>query len=256
MDYKNDFMKIGIIKHLNARPLTYGFEKLGEHELVYENPAMLVEDLCSGKLDTALISSVEVFRKSKILSYSLSAGVCAEEKVRSIVFYRNLKEKFPPTEIQTDSGSRTSVALLKILLRMETGKDVDTVPTSPEKISESLEKKIGSHLLFGDNALLDISRSDNYEKIDLAEWWHSLTGLPFCFALWAFPKDKQLPDNIFSDSLNYGISKIDEIIENEKRFSKDFTRNYLQKDLHYFLNAKDLEALEFFKKKCEEYEIL
>ena len=68
-------MKIGIVKHLNARPLTYGFEKSGSHELVFENPSVLKDLLLKGKLDTALISSVECIRNESVLAYSTACGV-------------------------------------------------------------------------------------------------------------------------------------------------------------------------------------
>lgn len=249
-------MKIGIIKHLNARPLTYGFEKIGNHEIVSDNPAKLVELLVSGKLDTALISSVEVFRNSEKLDCCERVGVSAIKKVRSIVFYRNKEESYPPKTVQTDSGSRTSVALLKLLIRMETGAEVDMVPTPPEKISEYLQNHTGSHLLFGDNALLDFSDDRNFEKFDLATWWNRITGLPFCFALWAFPRSAPIEDSFFQDSLRYGLSRIHEIVENEKRFPPDLTRTYLLDELHFELTPDDRSALQLFRNKCEEFGIL
>ncbi|HMY65661.1 MAG TPA: ABC transporter substrate-binding protein, partial [Leptospiraceae bacterium] len=62
-------MRIGLVKHSNARPLTFGIEKSGEHSLVYENPSVLKDLLLEGKLDTALISSVECIR-NRGLSYT------------------------------------------------------------------------------------------------------------------------------------------------------------------------------------------
>ncbi|MBE7410943.1 MAG: menaquinone biosynthesis protein [Leptospiraceae bacterium] len=249
-------MKIGIIKHLNARPLTYGFERAGNHEIISDNPSGLVGLLISGQLDTALISSIEVFRNSEKLSYCNLVGVSSHNKVRSIVFYKNKNENYPPKYIKTDSGSRTSVALLKLLIRMETGENVEMISTPPDQISKDLHKKIGSHLLFGDNALLDSRDNSYYEKIDLATWWNETTGLPFCFALWAYPKTFPISDSVFTDSLKFGLSNIEEIISNEKRFPNTMTRTYLTEELHFELTEKDKEALLFFRDKCDEFGIL
>jgi chorismate dehydratase len=107
-------MKIGVVKHLNARPLTYGLEKNIEHSVLYENPSVLKEELLNNNLDLALISSVECIRNESKLDFSMSTGVCAEKKVRSILFFENKKEANPEV-IFVDEGSRSSVALLRIL---------------------------------------------------------------------------------------------------------------------------------------------
>ena len=86
-------MKIGVVKHLNARPLTYGFEKKGEHSIFYENPSVLKEELLKGNLDLALISSVECIRNSDVLDFSLSTGVCSSNRVRSILYFENKFQK-------------------------------------------------------------------------------------------------------------------------------------------------------------------
>lgn len=251
-----DKMKIGIVKHLNARPLTYGFEKTGSHELVFENPSVLKDLLLKGELDTALISSVECIRNESVLSYSTACGVCAKEKVRSILFFKNKKESFPPDKIYTDAGSRSSVALLQTLLKKETGKLIEVIPTNPNVILENIQSAHNSHLLFGDNALLATWDSSVYEVFDLAEWWHRETNLSFVFAFWAFPKTKTYPDSFFLDSLEYGLTHIEEIISSEKRFTIEMLNSYLKKELHYRITTVDLSGFALFRKYCTDWKIL
>ena len=249
-------MRIGIVKHLNARPLTYGFEKVGKHDLVYENPSVLKDLLLSGKLDTALISSVECIRNEATLSYSTACGVCAKEKVRSILFFKNKKETFPPEEIHTDAGSRSSVALLQTLLKKQTNRLISVSPTDPGQILEKIHMGKDSHLLFGDNALLAKWDSRVYGVTDLAEWWNFETGLSFVFAFWAFPKIQTFSDSFFLDSLEYGLSNIEEIISSEKRFSVEMLNSYLKNELHYRITVDDLSGFELFKKYCIDWKIL
>lgn len=242
-------MKIGIVKHLNARPLTYGFEKSGKYELYYENPSILKEELLNGSLDLALISSVECIRNRDKLDFSLSTGVCASKKVRSILYFENIQSPSTP-RIFVDSGSRSSVALLKILFYTKYGVVPETIPYPPEKIQMDIDSGFGSHLLFGDNALLSTYDGNKYKVYDLAEWWNHITNLNFIFALWAYPKGKKIDEQLFYSSLEFGLQNLDEIITSEKRFSRDMIKIYLGTELHYVVTGADRKGFELFSEKC------
>ncbi|MCB1179102.1 MAG: menaquinone biosynthesis protein [Leptospiraceae bacterium] len=249
-------MKIGLVKHLNARPLTYGLEKSNNHELVYDNPSILVKDLLNQKLDLALISSVECLRNKNLLNWSLSTGVCARKRVRSILFFKNKKETHPINSINVDHGSRSSVALLKILYHSDYKIVPETIALPPGEIQRKIIDNEGSHLLFGDNALLANWDPKFYDVIDLAEWWNEITGKHFCFALWAYPKDLRIPDEIFYKSLEFGLTHIEEIIQSETRFPYWLTSRYLKEELHYILDEKDRSGFKLFEEKCSNLNLL
>jgi chorismate dehydratase len=249
-------MKIGIVKHLNARPLTFGIENDSSHIILNENPSILKEELLKGNLDCALISSVECIRNKEPLSYSLSTGVCAKDKVRSILFYHNKEEGFPKKKILVDKGSRSSVALLKILHAEEYGTVPETIASDPVFIQEQIKINNGSHLLFGDNALMAKYDSFKYNAIDLAEWWNRVTGKYFCFALWAYPKTKPVSDEIFYKSLEYGLTHLEEILNKETRFPYEMISTYLKKELHYVLDSKDKEGFALFEKLCTKWNLI
>jgi chorismate dehydratase len=248
-------MKIGVVKHLNARPLTYGLEKNIEHSVLYENPSVLKDELLNNNLDLALISSVECIRNESKLDFSMSTGVCAEKKVRSILFFENKKEANPEV-IFVDEGSRSSVALLRILYHEKYKILINTIPLNPNEIQRLILEKKGSHLLFGDNALVANWDKDAYQVYDLAEWWNHTTGLNFIFALWAYPKNFKIDETIFYSSLEFGLQKIEEIISKEIRFSKEMITNYLLNELHYVVTEKDRLGFELFRKKCLELKLL
>lgn len=248
-------LKIGIIKSLNARPLTYGLEQNHNIEIISDTPAILVEKLLQKKLAAALISSVECLRHPD-LDYISDIGVCSKEKVKSILFFKNKKTQFPPDKIYVDSGSRSSVALIQLLFKIEYGIDIQTVATNPEEIMAMIISGENNHMLFGDNALIVKWDTMNFSTIDLSRWWKKLTGYPFCFAFWAFPKEKPLKKEIFIQSLESGLKNINIIIANENKFSKEFKEEYLTKDLHYYTDEEDLKGFEFFKNKCKEYGII
>lgn len=243
-------VKIGIVKHLNARPLTYGFEIDNSYIPFYENPSVLKDLLLKRELDLALISSIECIRNEKYLSYSKAVGVCAKDKVRSILYFRNKTERFPPKEIFVDYGSRTSVALLKVLLNMETGKDIKTIPKNPKEILDMISQNKGNHLLFGDNALNATWNKEKMQAIDLANWWNRKTGFSISFAFWAYPKDKVYSDDIFIEKLEFGLKSIDTIINKYDKLPTNIIREYLTNELHFIVTKQDLDGFDMFQEKC------
>lgn len=234
------------MESLNARPLTWGFEKKSEHTIFRDSPKNLAERLLSGELDTALISSVECIRRRDTLGYSISCGVCARTSVRSILYFRN--KKYPKHDtVFVDSGSKTSVALLEILLELEQNLKVKTIPRPASWIQAEIQSGRNSHLLFGDNALRANWDPDQYEILDLAEWWNRLTGQFFIFALWAFPKEFPIDDRVFLQSLEFGLQNIPAIVEQENEFPKKFCLDYLTRELHYIPEDKNLTGFKLFE---------
>ncbi|WP_411822615.1 menaquinone biosynthetic enzyme MqnA/MqnD family protein [Leptospira sp. 'Mane'] len=248
-------MKIGIVKHLNARPLTYYFENHPDYEIISDNPSFLVEELKVGRLDCALISSIECERNRLNFSYSKSVGVCARDVVRSILYFENKNEQSPPKEIHTDSGSRSSVALLQCIFHLVYGFTPKVIPTEAKEINSSMEKNQGSHLLFGDHALLHNAPED-YQIYDLASWWNQITKTNFCFAFWAFPKDKPIEDSFFTNALEYGLDHIEEIIHKEKRLPTAIVDRYLRKELHYYPDQLNLDGFQLYIDTCKKIGIL
>jgi chorismate dehydratase len=249
-------MRVGLVKSLNARPLTWGFEQDSKVVKIYDTPKVLNEMLLNGDLDTALISSVECLRHQDKLSFSLSCGVCAKTKVRSILFFLKRSEEENLERVFVEEGSRTSVALLDLMLFKKYNRRIDLIPSTPEELMSILKSNLGSCLLFGDSALLAEWDESIYISIDMAEWWNQLTGKYFIFALWAYPKEKWIPDSFFIQSLEFGLANIQDIIEKEKRFPAKFTYNYLMNELHYKPEAKNYQGFLEFEIDLRNYGIL
>jgi len=58
-------MRIGAVSYLNTKPLVYGLAELApQHELLFDLPSRLADDLAAGRLDLALIPSIEFFKDS------------------------------------------------------------------------------------------------------------------------------------------------------------------------------------------------
>ena len=79
-----------------------------------------------------------------------------------------------------DTSSRTSAALLRVLLHERLGRDPEYVPMGPSL--QSMLEAADAALLIGDPALYS---DDGFQRLDLGEEWTRRTGLPFVFAFWA-----------------------------------------------------------------------
>ena len=257
-------MKIGLVKFLNARPLDFGLRQDSNHnpdlELLEDTPSQLYGALSRGELDGALISSVEVLRNREKFDYCDKVGVCARNRVDSIIYITPATtetdiESMPAPELAyTDQGSRTSAALLEVLLFRTTGKRVPCEPTPPEEIPGRVTSS-RSGLLIGDSAIrfMESEQRRNFFCLDLAAWWHNLEGLPFVFALWAFPRRAPLPDSLFVESLNAGLAGMDETVA---RSDYPDVRNYLTEVLHYKLTEADHRSLRRFEELLIESGVL
>ncbi|MDH5654547.1 MAG: menaquinone biosynthesis protein [Spirochaetia bacterium] len=246
-------MRIGLVRYINSRPLDYGFRKNPSVHTHNDTPANLYKLLKSGKLDAALISSVECLRNEDIFSFCKTAGVCAASEVNSIFYLTRDTERLPDFFL-SDQGSRTSVALLQILLYKKFGKIVPHQKSDPEKIPALITETTGG-LVIGDKAYQyhKENQNDSLIHVDLGRWWNEEEGLPFVFALWAYPKNKIIPDSFFEESLEIGLQHIEEIIAEADDPS---LKEYLTESLHYKLKEPELKSLDRFKSLLQELDLL
>ncbi len=245
-------LRVGIVNFLNSKPLAWGFLKGHHADLFapsYHPPAMVARMLGQGNLDVGLIPSIEVQRIPR-LRVLPDICVAAQHEVRSVL----LISRCPPEEIRRvalDQNSRTSVALLRILLRERWKVDPEYVHERPDP--ERMLAEADAALVIGDPAL-KIDR-DRYLIHDLAGEWHALTGLPFVFAVWAVRPEVELPDLsfYFKSSLRYGLSSLDTLVREsaaELGLESSEVREYLTENLSFFLRRDEIEGLEEFYRRA------
>src|SRR5215831_5890761 len=192
--------KISIVKYLNAAPLAWGILEGQQKELfdpVLSTPAECADQLSRGVVDIGLIPSIE-FQRIKGSRIVPGPAIASLYYVRSVI----LVSVMPLWKVKTvacDSGSRTSVALTKIIFNEFYHTRPDFAPAEPN-VANMLAHNDAA-LLIGDHALKfmqenDLPNADSQKSIlrlgseplevfDLAERWRFLTGLPFVFAFWA-----------------------------------------------------------------------
>jgi chorismate dehydratase len=251
-------LRVGIVNYLNSKPLAWGFLQ-GLHADRFETlllpPAQVADRLRSGHLDVGLIPSIEVQR---IPGLRVLPGPCiaATQEVRSVL----LVSRAPLGEVRRvalDENSRTSVALLRILLAEAYGLHPDGVTMRAEL--DLMLDDCEAALLIGDPALhVDRSR---YLVFDLAAEWRRLTGLPFVFAVWAVApgvEEEQL-ERAFDDSLRYGLQRLDELVaatSAELALDASLVRSYLTQSLSFHLGRAQRSGLEEFYRRAARHRLI
>jgi len=244
-------LQVGAVSYLNTRPLIYGLQQRleGIGNLSLNLPSRLAEDLAAGKLDVALIPSVEYFRGAgrgyRVIS---DAAIACRGPVWSV----RLLSRVPIEQIRTlalDVGSRTSAALVQVLLRRAHGISPQTVPLALEQLPESVDAD--AVLLIGDRAMHP-PEGIYHEIIDLGQWWNRLTGLPFVFAMWvARPGvDVQPLEGILQQCRDDGLQHAEAIARDEAGphgLTISDLQRYFTEHLQFFLGADERAALEAYR---------
>lgn len=257
-------IRIGAVSYLNTKPLIYGLrERLGDAGRLSLNlPSRLAEDLHAGRLDVALIPSVEYFRSDQYEIISDAAIAC-----RGPVWSVRLLSRVPVKRIRRlalDEGSRTSAVLVRVLLAEMHGLFPETVPLRVEQDPEIVDAD--AILLIGDRAMHPASGV--YQEIwDLGDRWCRWTELPFVFAMWVARKELFDSGNvdveelaaIFEASRDDGVACLEEIAQREAGthgLTKEDLQSYFAENLHFTLGAGERNGLESFKQRAQSLRLL
>jgi chorismate dehydratase len=243
------------VSYLNTWPLVWGFlygPGRGTFDFQFDLPAGCADALAAGEVDIGLVPCAELDRLG--MGFLPHLGIACEGPVRSIL----LVSKVPFAEIRTlatDSGSRTSVALARILLKARYGcqpRIHSSVPRVDAMLAES-----DAALIIGDPALHLDPEQLPYRTLDLGEEWTVWTGLPMVFAVWG-GRPEVLSSEVagaFMASYRWGRERTDEIVDRavaERGFSVDLAREYLTRHVVYELTGRHLRGLELFRKLARE----
>jgi chorismate dehydratase len=268
-------LRIGAVTYLNSKPLVECLPEVFPHAVIRDDyPSRLADDLAEGKLDVALIPSIEYFRRD---GYEIVSDACIA--ARGPVLSVKLYSRIPWGEVRTlglDEGSRTSAALAKILLGERFGVKPQCVPFRLEEEIESCPAD--AVLMIGDRAMRP-PRETFHATWDLGEEWFRWTGLPFVFAMWvarppsereAFAPRREVADQVapapgpcgprsedhfaniarrLSHARDLGVQSINAIARREAsllNLSLATTIQYLTKNLHFHLGPAEQNGLRLF----------
>ena len=234
-------IKVGIVNYLNTRPLLYGLERppINEKiELIRDYPSRLAAMLMKVEIDIGLIPVAVI---PELASYHIIGDYCigAEGEIASVALFSEV----PMEEIKKvylDYQSRSSVALLKFLIKEYWGIDPELVQATDENYRKEIRGTTAG-LVIGDRAFEQ--RKISTFIYDLGSEWKKITGLPFVFAAWVSTK-ALTPEfvKVFNEANSLGLQQIDEIVSMEN-FNLYDLKKYYTLHLNYHLDDKKRKSL-------------
>jgi chorismate dehydratase len=243
-------IRIGAVSYLNAKPLYHGLcDCAPDVVLSMDVPSRLAEQLAAGELDLALIPSVEYLRGAS-RGYEIIPGfaIAARGPVHSVKIF----SRVPWGRIERlalDAGSRTSQVLAQIWLDAKHQVRPALVEELPLGVS-ALESTADAVLVIGDRAMR-VPREPFHDVVDLGEAWHTLTRLPFVFALWVARPGIELGDlpAALGRSRADGLANAASLARiHGRRLGLDFATcyDYLTRILSYDLGDAEIAGLKRF----------
>lgn len=244
-------LRIGAVSYLNTKPLVYQLaELLPGSEVVFEHPSRLSTALAEGRLDVALIPSIELASHP---DWTIVSDACIG--CRGPVLSVKLVFRVPPEEVETlalDEGSRTSAVLAQILLN-------DLHDVRPQLSSLPIgcqleDTEADAVLVIGDRAIrTDVSC---FEQVwDLGDRWCRWAELPFVFAMWV--SRQGVSTSVIASALaaarDKGCCHLDEIAQDQARAMSlplPLVEEYLCDNLYFRLGREQLRGLELFYQRA------
>lgn len=263
--------RLAAVSFLNTIPLIDRFMQPGDErvELSRALPSRLGGMLASGEADVALLPVVEIFRGASG-GMLPGTGIACRGNVDSVKMFHG----GDPADLKTvavDRGSRTSVALLRILLEEQFG---------IRPLFTEVEPQIDWRPAAGEGALVIGDRCFEFEKelrvagdaevsgYDLGGAWRQLTGLPFVFAAWAaapdFPEKAGRENlrtliDLLTEARDHGLAHLEEIVSREAAAGRLGHRGeatvealdyYFRHSLQYVLGEEEMAGLRRFHELC------
>ena len=242
-------LKISAVSYLNTIPFIHGLkqsELIKTIDLQLDYPSICADKLINGTVDLALVP-VAVIPKLKEAYIISDYCIGANGAVDTVCLYSDV----PIEEIESialDYQSRTSVALLRVLL-----KEYWQLNPELKKANVGFEENIkGNHaaLVIGDRAFaLNTKHAYIY---DLSAIWKEMTGFPFVFAAWV--ANTKLPQDFiisFNKALEKGLSNIDKALalEGDSYPNCENPEDYLNNKISYNLDIEKQKGMELFLRK-------
>ncbi|MFH2052591.1 MAG: menaquinone biosynthesis protein [bacterium] len=268
MDYR-----VAGVSFLNTIPLIEGLKaEPGWGELSLEIPSALADRLADGRTDVALVPAAEILRgrTGGLLS---PTGIACKGPVNSVALFA-AGSPADLDRVRADRGSRSSVALLKILLAEVYGVFPEFVTVEPEP-GRPLPTGEGALIIgdrcFAQQAFMEHDGCNDLKMFDLGELWLELTGLPFVFAAWAAAPDlaRRRPPvevaglgRLLTEARDYGLVRLDELAAREASHGKlghggeaspEAIAYYFKHSLRFVIGEEELAGMKRFHELCRQH---
>jgi chorismate dehydratase len=225
-------------------------EQRDKFELQLTVPSGCADAIAHRQADVGIVPSIEYQRLDGV-EILPGMSIASKREVKSVLLLSNM----PLAKVQTvalDESSRTSAALVRILLHKFYSRRVTFSPAAPEP--GAMLRQADAALLIGDPAL---TYSGPAQVYDLAREWRKFTGLPFVFAVWMGQAGANLSGHHadFAASLAFGLAHIDDIAAEyalKLGLTPSAVKVYLTRNIDYSLDEENLQGLKLFYKLAHE----
>jgi len=229
-------------------------QQRGLFELQLTVPSGCVDAIAQCRADVGIVPSIE-YQRLADLEILPGMAIASKRVVKSVLLLSNR----PLAEVQNvalDESSRTSAALVRILMQKFFSRRVNFLPAAPEP--GAMLRQADAALLIGDPALTYRGPAKVY---DLASEWRKFTGLPFVFALWMGHAGANLSRRCadFAASLDFGLAHIDDIAAEyapKLGMTPSAVKVYLTRNIDYSLDEENQQGLKLFYKLAHEVGII
>jgi chorismate dehydratase len=268
-------LRVAAIRFLNPAPLMWDFEHpplsatlANRYQIDWMLPAECADRLVSGAADIGLVP-IATLAASPSLRILPGCTIASKGKVRSLLLVRRASQPLNALRsVAADTASRTTLAYARILFHKWGNGTVPFLPMVAEL--DAMLDHADAAIIIGDPALMALEeRANRFERTgeelvyhDLAEEWHSLTGLPFVSAVWAAAPHVLDDETVIEDfirSRDHGLSSIDQLVREWSRqlpLSEETIRNYLTANIHYILDEECIEGMWGFFRMAAEFGVL
>lgn len=262
-------LRVSAIDFLNPAPLMWDFtheprarELATRYDVHLTQPALCAAELLAGSSDLGLIPVAALTGEMAVVS---GCAIASLGQVRSILLLVREHAAATLEEVHTvavDTASRSSIAYTHVLFRHFIGTDPHFLPHAADPIA--MLAKTDAALLIGDPALLARERRAEIEAtlgpclwIDLAQEWHTRTGLPWVAAVWAVRREvlrgewtmARLAEDL-GGSRDRGLAHVDTLVSEWSgriALPPATIHHYLTRNIHYFLDDRCAEAVVLFR---------
>lgn len=246
-------LRLSVVQYLNTVPLIWGMlhgEQRGKFDLQLTVPSGCADAIAQGQADVGIVPSIE-YQRTEDVEILPGMSIASKGEVKSVLLLSNL----PLDQVQSvalDESSRTSAALVRILMEKFYVRRVAFSPAAPEP-GEML-RHADAALLIGDPALAYHGPAEVY---DLAREWRKFTGLPFVFAVWMGHSGANLGLHRadFAASRDFGLTHIGDIAAEyapKLGMTPSAVKVYLTRNIDYSLDEENLQGLKLFYKLAHE----
>ncbi len=260
-DIEQPTITLGVVSYLNALPLYQTLQGRVRVAIRAAVPAKLAELLAAGACDCAMLPVVDYFRRKDVLEPVGDGCIASDGETLTVrVFSRVPPDKV--TRLGVDGESHTSVILAQVIWRELYGRALELVPLQrgDQSPSETIRPVVANEaagagpdsiLLIGDKVIRQAPRGYGFE-VDLGAAWKHLTGLPFVFAAWFGPRERDHAAlaQLLGEARDAGVATAAQIAESaaaEHGWPKAIAVEYLCRTLKYTLTPAMREAMARFE---------